>query len=255
VVYYETDQLQQKQDQNIFPTGELTPDGRPMYDDGLNPNFDQIVKYGSEGWGEYLGVVLKAHKRFANNWFLDASYTWSEAKDTNSNERSTSSSSAYPEDQYILVNDWGPSDFDVEHKFVASFSWRLPYNFLVSAIGSYRSGYPYSAEHDRDVNGDSYFNDRALVETSPGVYFHHPRNGERQPSFKNLDMRLSWTARLGGSLELEIIGEAFNLTGAANRYTTRFDLQNFDGSIDDSFGELNRVGKPRRYQLGAKLRF
>jgi outer membrane receptor protein involved in Fe transport len=255
VIYYETNQLQFKQDQNIYQTGELTPDGRPMYDDGINPNFDQIVMYTSQGWAEYLAVVLKAHKRFSNNWFFDASYTWSDAKDNNSNERSTSSSSAYPEDQYVLSNDWGPSDFDVRHKFVASMSWRLPYNFLVSAIGSYRSGYPFTASIDSDVNGDSYFNDRALEEVSPGVYFHHPRNGERQPNFKNLDLRLSWTARLGGSLELELIAEAFNLTGAANWYTTNFDLVDRNGEIDDSFGELNRVGKPRRYQMGAKFRF
>jgi outer membrane receptor protein involved in Fe transport len=255
VIYYETDQLQFKQDQNIFPTGELTPDGRPIYDDGLISDFDQIIMYTSDGWAEYLSVVLKARKRFSNNWFLDASYTWSEAKDTNSNERSTSSSSAYPEDQYVLSNDWGPSDFDVEHKFVASLSWQLPYNFMVSAIGSYRSGYPFTAGDDRDVNGDSYFNDRALEETSPGTFFHHPRNGERQPDFENLDVRLSWTARLGGTLELEIIGEAFNLTKSANKYTTRFELVDRDGEIDDSFNDLNRVGKPRRYQVGAKFRF
>jgi outer membrane receptor protein involved in Fe transport len=256
VIYYETDKLQFKQDQNLLVTGELTPDGRPIYEDGaIYDDFDQIVEYTSDGWGEYLAVVLKAHKRFSNDWFLDASYTWSEAKDIDSNERSTSTSSAYPEDQYVLDNNWGPSDFDVEHKFVASLSYRLPFNFLVSAIASYRSGYPYTAEDDRDNNGDGYFNDRALEEVSPGVYFHHPRNGERQPSYENLDMRLSWSARLGGNVEFELIAEAFNLTKAANRYTTRFELIDRNGEIDDSFGELNRVGKPRRYQLGAKLRF
>jgi hypothetical protein len=256
LIYYETDQVQSKQDQNLLATGESTPDGRPIYEDGVvYSDFDQIVMYNSLGWAEYTAVVLKARKRFSDNWFFDASYTWAEAKDTDSNERSTSTSSDYMEDQYDFDNNFGPSNYDVEHKVVASLSYQLPYNFLVSAIGFYRSGYPYSALDDRDNNGDGYYNDRALVETSPGVYVHYPRNGERQPSRTNLDLRLSWTARLGGRLELEIIGEVFNLTEDASRYTTRKDLVNRYGEIDDRFGDLNQVGKPRRYQLGAKLRF
>jgi hypothetical protein len=256
VIYSETDQLQSKQDQNLIVADGTTPDGRTLYDGrGLDPNFDQIVMYNSLGWAEYTAVVVHARKRFSNNWFFDASYTWAEGKDTDSNERSTSTSSDYMEDQYDPQNEWGPSNWDIEHKFVASMSWRLPLNFMVSAIAYYRSGYPYSALIDDDVNGDRYYNDRALVETSPGVYTHYARNTERQPSAKNLDLRLSWTARLGGNFELEIIGEAFNLTKESNPYTTRFDLVDDEGEIDDSFGELSRVGDPRRYQLGAKLRF
>jgi hypothetical protein len=160
------------------------------------------------------------------------------------------------EDHYDFNNNWGPSNYDIEHKVVASISYQLPYNFLVSAIGSYRSGYPYSAEIDDDVNGDGYYNDRALVETSPGAFVHHPRNGERQPDAKNLDLRLSWTARLGGNLELEIIAEAFNLTKSSNRWNRgNRDLVNRYGEIDEDFGIEDEVGKPRRYQLGAKLRF
>jgi hypothetical protein len=47
----------------------------------------------------------------------------------------------------------------------------------------------------------------------------------------------------------------FNVTNAANWYTTNKELVSRYGEINDDFGELNRVGKPRRYQLGAKFRF
>ncbi len=256
VIYYETDNLQSKQDQNLIFTDDTTPDGRPRYGGrGVDPNFDQIVMYNSFGWAEYTAVVLRAKKRYANNWFFDASYTWADAKDTDSNERSTSTSSDYIEDQYDQRGNWGPSNWAVEHKFVASVSYQLPFNFLVSAIGFWRSGYPYTAVDDRDNNGDRYFNDRALVEVSPEVYQHYDRNTERQPDAKNLDLRLSWTARLGSKFELELIGEVFNVTNAANWYSVNFELVNRDGDINDDFGELNRVGKPRRYQLGAKFRF
>jgi outer membrane receptor protein involved in Fe transport len=253
VIYYETEKLQRKQDQNLELTGETTLDGRPVYEDGnLYPDFDQIIQFNSDCKAEYTAIVLKARKRFSNNWFLDASYTWSEALDNNSNERSVSSSGVFPEDQYNLAGDWGPSDFDVEHKFVTSFSWQLPYNFLVSAIGTYRSGYPFSAGEGHDHNGDGYRNERALLENG----FHYGRNTERQPSAKNLDLRLSWTARLGNQLELEFIGEAFNITNEDNLWSSSSRQELTDEfEIDDSFGERDRAGDPRRYQLGMKLRF
>ena len=255
-IYYETDKLGHKQDQNIYPTGELTPDGRPMYDDGLDPDYDQIVQFTSNAEAKYTAVILKAHKRFSDNWFLDASYTWADAKDHDSNERSTSSSSGFPEDQYNLDAGWGPSNFDVEHKFVASFSYQLPFNFLVSAIGYWRSGYPYSARDNRDNNGDSYRNERALLEVSDGVYQHWDRNTERQPSAKNLDLRLSWTTRLGSTFELELIGEVFNVTDAANWYVSSSNQTlSYYGDIDEDFGVPDQVGLPRRYQVGAKFRF
>jgi hypothetical protein len=259
LIYSETEKLERKQDQNLEPTDERTLDGRPVYVAGeLYPDFDQIVQFTSDARADYTAVFLYLHKRFANNWFLDASYTWSDARDNDSNERSvgtgTGRTSDFAEDQYNLDNDWGPSAFDVRHKVVASLSWQLPYNFLVSAIAYYRSGYPYSAFDARDNNGDEYFNERALIDATA---FHFDRNTERQPSVKNLDLRLSWTVRVGSSLELELIGEAFNLTNKANWYTSSASqvLVNNDGSINDYFGELDQVGPPRRFQLGARFRF
>jgi hypothetical protein len=89
------------------------------------------------------------------------------------------------------------------------------------------------------------------------VFYHYPRNTERQPSAKNLDMRLSWTARLGNSLELELIGEVFNVFNEDNLYSSssRKELIDDDGEISSRFGQLNQAGDPRRYQLGAKFRF
>ncbi len=257
VIYQETDKLERKQDQNLEANGGETLDGRPTYDRyTVEPELGKIMQFNSDAEAEYTAVMITARKRFSNRWFVDASYTWSDAKDNDSNERSVSSSSDYPDDQYNLGADWGPSAFDSTHKFVASFGWQLPANFMVTAIGIYRTGFPYSAFDDRDLNTDGYVNnERAVVEVSDGVYQHYKRNTFRQPDFKTLDLRLSWTARFGRSLELELIGEVFNVLGADNFYTTEFDLVNSDGSFDEDFGELNEAGSPRRYQFGAKFRF
>ncbi len=257
VIYYETEKLERKQDQNIVANGGTTDYGAPTYDRrAVQSELDQIIQFTSDAKAEYTGIVLRASKRFSNKWYLDASYTWSDAKDNDSNERSVSSSSDYPEDQYNLDGEWGPSNFDVPHKFVASFAWQLPANFMVSAIGTYRSGYRFTAGASRDYNTDGYTNSqRAVIETSPGVFYHYSRNTESQPSAKNLDLRLSWTARLGGSLELELIAEAFNVFNWDNYWSSETSLTEFDGSINPDYKEVTDAGLPRHFQLGAKFRF
>ena len=258
VIWSETTKLQRKQDQNLeVVPGESTPVGNPVYVDGeLYTDFDQIIQFTSDAKSEYSAFVLYAHKRFSHSWLLDASYTYSKVKDNDSNERSVSSSSDFPMDQFNLGIDWGYANFDVRHKFVASFGYQLPLNFMVSAIASVRSGFPYSAMDSRDINQDSYNrNERAMIEESDGVFFQYGRNTFRQPYNRNLDLRVSWTANFGRNLSIELILDMFNVTNEANWYTSRRTLVNFDGSINDTFGELNRVGEPRNWQFGAKFRF
>jgi len=256
VIYQDTKKLQRKWDQNLAPNGGTTPDGRPTYDRGVNyDDFDQIMQFFSDAEQEYRAVILRGRKRFADRWFLDASYTWSSSKDHDSNERSVSSSSDFPEDQFNIDSNWGYSNFDATHKFVANFGWQLPANFLVSGIYTWRSGFPYSAEDGRDNNTDGYFNDRALVETSPGVYFHYARNTERQPSYTTFDLRLSWTANLGKSIQLELIGEVFNLFNSSNWLTDEYDLIDRNGEFVEDFGAETLPGSPRIFQVGAKFRF
>ena len=159
-------------------------------------------------------------------------------------------------DQFNLDVDWGPSNFDVQHKFVLSGTYQLPWDMMVSGILFIRSGFPYSAMGATDWNGDGYSrNERALIETSPDVWFRYSRNTFRQEYFRNLDLRLSKIFRFGRDLELEIIGEVFNVTNEENWYGAETELVNRYGEIQDDFGESRYPGDPRGYQLGLKFRF
>ncbi len=249
-IWQDTKKLQRKWDQNIEADGGTTPDGRPTYIDGeVYEDFDQIMQFTSDADQEYRSIILQGRKRFADNWFLDFSYTWSSSKDHDSNERSVSSSSDFPQDQFDLSYSWGYSNFDATHKFVTSFGWQLPANFMVSGIYTWRSGFPYSAEDYRDNNGDGYRNETAMVEVAPGVFELFDRNTERQPNYTTLDLRLSWTANLGKNMQLELIGEVFNLFDSSNWLTDEF------GYFDDEFGQNTLPGEPRTFQVGAKFRF
>ncbi len=263
VIYSQTKKLERKLDRNIADNGGLTPDGLPTYDRHANyDGLDQIMQFTSDAKAKYKAIVLKARKRYSHGWMLDASYTWSEATDTDSNERSVSSSSSYPMDQFNLEGEWGPSNFDATHKFVLSATYQLPYGFMVSGIIYYRSGFPYSAMMDGwDSNTDGYTrNERALVETSPGVWYRYKRNTYNQPDFKNMDLRLSKTFSFGEDYELELIAEIFNVTNEAN-WTTRnttlisYDWGGTNPQFEDNFGQGTDVGDPRSYQLGMKFRF
>jgi hypothetical protein len=257
LVWSETDSLQRKQDQNLAPDGGMTEDGRPTYSHGaVYPDLNKIIQFTSDAEGDYRSAVLFVRKRFSGSWLLDASYTYSRAEDNDSNERSVSTNSSYPEDQFHLAENWGPSDFDIRHKFVASFTCQLPLNFLVSAIGHIRSGFPYSALDERDNNTDTYETDRALYQDG-GNWVHAARNTYRQPSNKRLDLRLSWAASISSRYSLELILDLFNITNEGNLYSSgsRQVLVESGGSFNDRFGELNRAGEPRNFQLGARFRF
>ena len=64
------------------------------------------------------------------------------------------SSSPTAEDMFNIAGEWGPSNFDVKHKFVFSASYELPWDVMISGIIYIRSGFPYSAMHDGDLNGE-----------------------------------------------------------------------------------------------------
>jgi hypothetical protein len=201
----------------------------------------------------------------SKGWFFDASYTLSKTRDNDSNERSVSPSGLFPEDHYDLEAEWASSNFDVRHKLVVSGGVYLPYGFMVSGYIFARSGFPYSAYHLDDLNGDGYVeSERSVIETEPGTFYHYPRNTFRQGWFSQVNLRLAKSFRLGRHFELELIGEVFNFFDTANWYTTRWSLSRGCYFRDDElvscetfddFGEDNLPGSPRQFQLGLRLRF
>jgi len=256
LIYSETEKLERKQDLNLAPDGGETVDGRPTYQTRANyPDFNKIIQFTSDARANYKALVLKARKRFSHGWMFDASYTYSRARDNDSNERSVSSRSSFPEDQYNIDGEWGPSAFDVKHKFVLSSTVDLGLGFTWSTIVSIHSGFPFTATQYYDANHDRYYNDRATVQLPDGTWYHYRRNSFRQPWYHNVDMRLSKMFALGGDFELELIAEVFNLFDNENWRTSRTQLIDRYGNIRDDFGKKTDPGDPRQFQVGVKFRF
>jgi outer membrane receptor protein involved in Fe transport len=268
LIYSRTHHLERKQDLNLAPNGGTTVTGRPTYDpwyyhDNYS-DFGHVIMFKSDARAKYRAIILKARKRFSDGWTFNASYTYARARDNDSNERSVSSSGDYPEDQYNLNADWGPSNYDIKHRFVASGTVTLPYDFVLSAIVTIRSGFPFTATGYPDLNNDAFYNDRATVQLPDGSWYHYPRNSFRQRWYHNMDLRVTKIFRIFGDYELEVIAECFNVFNNDNWYTSQTQLVNRYGDINPNFGlvkdpstgdYIGSPGQPRQYQVGLKFRF
>lgn len=62
-----------------------------------------------------------------------------------------------------LSVEWSRSGFDSRHQFIYSLGYNVLDMFRVSWSGSFRSGQPFGAYVDGDINGDGRNNDRAFI--------------------------------------------------------------------------------------------
>jgi hypothetical protein len=83
----------------------------------------------------YKSLQMRLEKRFSKGLTGMVSYTWGEALTGAPDHISTSGGGAgvdtgvfrEPQDGNNLNAEWGPSEFDVTHRLVASYVWELPF--------------------------------------------------------------------------------------------------------------------------------
>lgn len=161
----------------------------------------------------------------------------------------------------------------------------------MSAIGSYRSGYPltvfvqnnrsrsqwqpslgpgigrdrpsyapgFNADNAVTGNPAQWFNPQAFVLQPAGTFGNTGRGDLRGPDLRVVDLAFSKGTTLGGSRRLELRLEMFNLFNRANFGVPNLTV--FAGAADGeaalgSFGRIrNTVTSARQVQLGVRVRF
>jgi Carboxypeptidase regulatory-like domain len=295
-VYAQIDKAQRLVNVNAVPTG-LAYGNLVVYDlrnpSRRYPDLQAVREHVSDAEGEYTSVTLSTRKLAVGDsrftWL--AHYTWSEAIDQDSNERSTSTS--FSLDPFNPELSEGRADYDVTHRFVASGTYELPWGILVSGILTWRTGIPYNAGIDTGTIGLNGL-DAQGVETpvfldrngnvidltlangmtpqqlsaflaGQGARLEE-RNDRNQPDFRNLDLRLSKAFGVG-PVELELIGEVFNVLNEENEFITTQNQVLFTGQLtsglwtfrrNENFGRansFNTLSLPRQYQAALKVRF
>ena len=212
-IHNSTYNLQRRVDRNLFaPT--LQPSGFPIFPVARpNPTIAQLEINESSAHSHYDGLTLTLRRRFARRFQVEANYTYSKTRDDDSNERNFSRETTL--NPFNLQTEEGPSKQDVRNNFNIGGVFDLGYGFTFSTIAITRSGFPYTAliEDGTDTNNDGNDADeRAVVN---GVVSQ--RNGFRQPTFFNLDLRLIKGFKFGDTKRLDFSVEAFNVTRNLNK--------------------------------------
>jgi hypothetical protein len=146
----------------------------------LNPNYSSISFRTNCCDSNYHAWQTTLRKRFTGGLQFNANYTFAKAMDDVSDAFTTKNAgaSAYPTDSLNPKLDYGPADYNVKHRVVASFVYDLPFarenrwigGWNVSGIVSVQSGANFSVINSAvDSNKDTQFNDRAVYTGSGSI--------------------------------------------------------------------------------------
>lgn len=242
--------------------------GRVVFNPGSTSQGPSLTQIQSSVKSEYNAVVFQANRRFTGGLQFQASYTLAKSTDTNQNSATFTQNNS-PYDIFNGSYDPGPSNFDVRHKVVVSAvynpriykgSTRSFYNYLlngwsIAPIYTFYSGRPF----DGTVSGTS------LNRSNGDNRFPlNPRNAYRLPNIMNVDLRLSKRFRLSEDMNLEILGEAFNLFNRTHVFAENSTLYTVNTTtnvltFNPAFGQITTTDstlyRERQVQFAARFQF
>jgi hypothetical protein len=241
-----------------------------------NPFFADITLIESRAESQYDSLQISFNQRLDRGLAVAAAYTLSKSTDDTSGFFASAGDPNFPQDSNNVALERGRSNFDVRHRFSASFSYELPWALRLEGILALQSGRPFTvavpAELDNSNTGrsvlgfgandrpnqtgdpeiadpgpDRWFNVGAFSLPPFGTFGNVGRNTLEGPGYSNLNLGLMREFRLRPASRLQFRIEAFNLFNRVN-----FNLpDNFFGS--PTFGQILSAGAPRRIQLGVKI--
>ena len=241
------------------------------------PNFGFIEWRADNGKSDYKGVDFGIERRFVKGYAFGVAYTVGKSQDNASEQLTTQGSNAFPQDSRDFTNWFGPSDYDVRHRFSANFVWNLPLgdnivarDWTVSGIYTARSGRPFTVNQSGNNVGtnmtglpnqvgdpsgsqtvDSWFTPAAFQAASSGTFGNELRNRLTGPGFQNMDFTLQRHIRLSSATAITLRWDVFNVFNTVN-----FGLPNRDVSSPATLGTITSLASdPRTMQIAARFTF
>ncbi len=268
----------------------------------LNPNYQQVTQIMSRANSTYEAAMLRIVRYGRRGLSLHAHYTYGHAMDWNPNESTLVAGSDVldPED---FSQEYGASNLDVRHSAAVmalleppwklrGLAGRLANGWMVSGIGQFRSGLPYSMRTSGSLPEEVTDTGTAIVGLGPGMngsggdnlVYGVGRNTFRYPATWKADLRVGKKFDLGPMRQLELLVESFNLFNHQNVTeieTTGYYLEsgtpsspptlNFLNSFTlqppipglaprNAFGQPLNINatnfyRPREIQVGLRMRF
>ena len=198
-----------------------------------NSSFVRILQFESTADSNYNGLAFQLNKRFAHNFQLVASYTWSHVIDDRPDATAVVPGTDDGKMLYDPLNprlDRGSGDDDVRNRFILSGIWQLDSysrnmgRYAHAVLGGWelagvfnaQSGQPYTAVVNTDLNGDG----NSRNERAPGTV----RNQFRLPAIYTVDPRITRSINITERAKVQLIGEAFNIFNHPNITATKNTL-------------------------------
>lgn len=315
-IYSKLDHVQGTRNINVVPSGVVLG-GLPVYNysSSTDPNrpykdmgIIREITSNEKAW--YRAGTLEFHKRAINasNLSWDVSYTYANSYDYETNTRSTSSSFLYDPNNPALSE--GYSDNDVKHRVVGDVTYRLPWGIQISGLGFWHTGFPYTGGATFSCSGCTATSLSGQAQTTGNIPLFVNGNGDiidltqasgmtkaqfasflsgqnarlvgrntfRQPDVWNADLRLAKFFNLSRGMQLELLGEVFNVfnnkakfvtsgnqnayrityTQSTDKYTIIPATQTVNGQALQTFTNAQGYSTevdPRQYQVAAKFIF
>ena len=262
----------------------------------LNPDYQQVSEIMSRANSTYEAAMLKVERYGRKGLTFHAHYTYGHAMDWNPNESSQIGGISVF-DPADFRQEYGTSNLDVRHSAsilaIYTAPWKLhgttgklANGWMLSAIGDFRSGLPYTMRTSGSLAEEFVATTgAAIVALGPGMngsggderVYGVGRNTYRYPATWKADLRLGKRIDLGHLRQLELLAESFNLFNHQNvteLETTGYFIEpgNLSGGLPTlnflnglkanttAFGQPLNINatdfyRERQIQVGMRLRF
>ena len=240
------------------------------------PNFGFVEWQSQNGISDYDGLDLGLQRRFERGYSFGVSYTLGDARDNASEQLTTQGSNAFPQDSRDFSNWYGPSDYDVRHRFTANFVVNLPLghnpiarDWVASGVYAVRSGSPFTVNQSNNNVGqsmtglpnvtgdwhgpetiDKWFDPAAFTPVPSGYFGDEQRNELRGPGFQSFNLTVQRLIRFGSGYALTLRWDAFNLFNTTN---LGLPARNISGGDVATITSLS--GDARIMQLAVRFTF
>jgi hypothetical protein len=246
---------------------------------------NDLTYWCSCGSSSYHSLQTKVEKRFSNNLSFLGAYTFGKSIDEQSQASLGFNNSTSVRSEYNYRQEKGPSDYNQAHRFVASYTYELPfgkglhgagkvlaYGWQLMGIHSYTTGTPYTIHARTDFSnsgGDArpnailgvpitppggqsrqeWFNPAAFTNPLDGQFGNVGRNTLTGPSNVSIDFSIFKNFSFSERTRLQFRSEFFNLINHPNfgGLNTTYDSTNP--------GELTSAGTSRQVQFALKFLF
>jgi hypothetical protein len=252
-----------------------------------NTSFGRMTEIASIVTSDYNAMVLQVNRRFSDSLQFLANYTLSKATDTNQ-QSVTFTTGNVPFNVFDLRAEQGRSSFDRLNKFVVSAVYAprvkgdnkalvaLADGWSIAPVFQFYTGLPYNGNVTNSLSLPNP-SGTGTIQT-PGGSLNGAGSGSNRlplltrnaftgPDVKNVDLRISRRFYIKENMNIEVLGEAFNLfnttqitglnqnayaLGVTGTPATTLTFTPSFGTTSEAGGTLYRE---RQIQLGLRFQF